>query len=438
MERNIIVESPVLKAFKIEYSNTDLYMIANLPVWSDHPDNLTWYRQVADNRKPAKYLMAHRISVPDDLEQKSTDELWQIHEQATEDLLELQHQIINETTHLKDHSRRSPSLLDLNVVLVNRMLTSCTFCQWECEVDRSGIDLDPDNKTGACQLGEESRVGSFFHHRGEELIYRGHNGSGTIFFTSCNMRCQFCQNGNISQDKYNGSTTSPEELAAMAWLLRMEGCHNINYVGGDPTIHLHTIIRSIPLLKRKGPSLEMIKKIQRVKSDHFVRYAVDESNGLYEEEFNVPLLWNANFFMSEETMKILRTVIDIWLPDFKFGLDKKCATRLSRTPWYWDTITRNLKTIYDWNEDFTIRHLVMPNHVDCCTKPILEWIADNVPGTQVNIMDQYHPDSFTNPITEKYNPRYEDISRRLNQEEFDMALTTARNLGLDFKSISFS
>src|SRR5262249_28144799 len=78
-----------------------------------------------------------------------------------------------------------------------------------------------------------SRVSSHFHHTGEELFYRGTEGSGTIFFTSCNMRCAFCQNGDISTDKDNGEETDPRTLAAMAWTLRREGCHNINWVGGE-------------------------------------------------------------------------------------------------------------------------------------------------------------------------------------------------------------
>ncbi len=79
-------------------------------------------------------------------------------------------------------------------------------------------------------------MSSYFHHTGEELFYRGTQGSGTIFFTSCNMRCAFCQNGDISTDKDNGEETDARALAAMAWLLRREGCHNINWVGGEVVI----------------------------------------------------------------------------------------------------------------------------------------------------------------------------------------------------------
>jgi putative pyruvate formate lyase activating enzyme len=107
-------------------------------------------------------------------------------------------------------------------------------------------------KFGACKLASASRVSSYFHHTGEELFFRGTEGSGAIFFTSCNMRCAFCQNGDISTDKDNGEETDPRTLAAMAWTLRREGCHNINWVGGEVVIHLlracaRSSVRSDPL-----------------------------------------------------------------------------------------------------------------------------------------------------------------------------------------------
>ena len=97
--------------------------------------------------------------------------------------------------------------------------------------------------------------------------------------------------------------------------------------------------------------------------------------------------------MSKETMLVLRSLIDVWLPDFKFG-PGKCALDISRTPWYWDTVTKNLMLIHEWGEDLVIRHLIMPNHVECCTKPVLDWIAMNMPEVPVNIMDQYYPEIY--------------------------------------------
>jgi putative pyruvate formate lyase activating enzyme len=148
------------------------------------------------------------------------------------------------------------------------------------------------------------------------------------------------------------------------------------------------------------------------------------------------MLWNSNFFMSAPALQILRLLMDVWLPDLKFG-PGKCAVTLSRTPWYWETVTGNIQTIHSWGEDLTIRHLVMPHHVECCTRPVLEWIAATVPDVAVNIMDQYHPDNLCDPRSPKYNAKYEEISRRPTPREVLQAFRYAEELGLRFESLSY-
>ncbi|MGH9960926.1 MAG: radical SAM protein, partial [Pyrinomonadaceae bacterium] len=324
-----------------------------------------------------------------------------------------------------------PNLVDLTLQLSRRMLAHCNFCRFDCQIDRT-----QGSRFGACKLAEESRVSSYFHHLGEELIYRGHHGSGTIFFSSCNMRCAFCQNGDISTDKDNGEVVSPRTLATMAWLLRMEGCHNINWVGGDPTIHLHTIVEAISLLDELSPTVDDLKLALPVKSDYFVRFRPSPEHAYYQGAFNAPMLWNSNFYMSAPAMKILRLLMDVWLPDFKFG-PEQCAVTLSKTPWYWETVTGNIKMIHDWGEDFTIRHLIMPNHVECCTLPVLQWVAETMPEVPVNIMDQFHPDNFCDPGNSKYNAKYQAISRRPTSREVLQAFRYAKELGVRFESLSY-
>jgi putative pyruvate formate lyase activating enzyme len=325
--------------------------------------------------------------------------------------------------------------MDLNVELAKRMLAHCNFCRWNCKIDRS-----KGTRHGTCQLESDSRVGSYFHHRGEELIFRGTGGSGTIFFTSCNMRCSFCQNGDISTDKDNGIPITPSTLALMAWQLRMEGCHNVNWVGGEPTIHLHTIVEAISLLDSLNkPDRRQFNYIQSVKADsggYFDSWQKNSENAFYQGRFNCPQLWNSNFFMTREAMNILRNMMDVWLPDFKFG-PGKCALDISRTPWYWETVTGNLRLVHDWGEDMVIRHLIMPNHVECCTKPVLEWIAKNMPEVPVNIMDQYHPDNLCDPESSKYRERYNDISRACTAEEITKSYQYVKELGLNFESLSY-
>jgi len=157
---------------------------------------------------------------------------------------------------------------------------------------------------------------------------------------------------------------------------------------------------------------------------------------LYEGKFNAPMLWNSNFFMTLESMKILRVLTDVWLPDFKFG-PGRCAMALAKTPWYWETMTRNLALIAGWGEDFSIRHLVMPNHVECCTYPVLEWIAEHVPQVPVNVMAQYHPDNFCDTASTKYRDKYAEIARRPSRTELNNSWRRARELGLKFEATTF-
>jgi putative pyruvate formate lyase activating enzyme len=263
------------------------------------------------------------------------------------------------------------------------------------------------------------------------------------------MRCSFCQNGDISTDKDNGITITPNLLALMIWQLRMEGCHNTNWVGGDPTIHLHTIVQAISMLdsfkmsnidkKNEGDLnyIDAIKADNQNYNNYVSTLKMNSEYAFYQKRlFNSPQLWNSNFFMSKETMCILRSLMDAWLPDFKFG-PGKCALDLSRTPWYWDTVTNNLRLIYEWGEDFVIRHLIMPNHVECCTKPVLEWIARNMPKVPINIMDQYYPDNLCDSSSPKYRERYSEIARSPSEEEIIRSYQYAKDLGLNFETLSY-
>src|SRR6516165_9459926 len=204
-----------------------------LRIWDDSAVRgaLAWYLDVAENRRPAKFRIAATVATQLDLAASSEGALWAELDRLTP-IFVARWQAIRASAPLPQ-AAHGPSLLELCRELAYRMLAHCNFCPWNCHVDRvAGA------KFGACKLASGSRVSSHFHHTGEELFYRGTQGSGTIFFTSCNMRCAFCQNGDISTDKDNGEETDPRTLAAMAWTLRREGCHNINWVGGEVVIHL--------------------------------------------------------------------------------------------------------------------------------------------------------------------------------------------------------
>jgi putative pyruvate formate lyase activating enzyme len=436
--------------------NKDFRKFESLDIWKQLRNGrkslLPWYFEVSINHMPAKYLISKSISCNiTDLRLASEEELWEEHRNLMERFLETWKGVRSgEVDIISDLNwQQKTSLMDLNVELVKRMLTHCNFCHWNCQVDRS-VQKDRArkvNKHGTCQLESTSKVSSYFHHRGEELVFRGNMGSGTIFFTSCNMRCSFCQNGDISMDKDNGIPITPNLLALMIWQLRMEGCHNTNWVGGDPTIHLHTIVQAISILdsfkmpninknKNKEEDLNYIKAV-KADNNYLSTWHMNSEYAFYQKHlFNSPQLWNSNFFMSKETMRILRSLMDAWLPDFKFG-PGKCALDLSRTPWYWDTVTNNLRLIHEWGEDFAIRHLIMPNHVECCTKPVLDWIARNMPEVPINIMDQYYPDNLCDSSSSKYRERYSEISRPPTKEEIIRSYRYAKDLGLNFETLSF-
>jgi len=338
--------------------------LGSLRIWEDPAIRgaLSWYVDVAENRRPAKFRIAATVAARLDPAASSEDSLWAELDRLTPVFLACW-QAIRAGAPLPP-AAQGPSLLELVRELAYRMLAHCNFCPWDCRVDRvAGAKL------GACKLASGSSVSSHFHHTGEELFYRGTQGSGTIFFTSCNMRCAFCQNGDISTDKDNGEETDPRTLAAMAWMLRREGCHNINWVGGEVVIHLHAIVDAIALLGRDFiPTREELKRARRTKADRFFGFDELPDAATYDGAFNAPMLWNSNFFITLESMKILRLLTDVWLPDFKFG-PGRCAMTLAKTPWYWETVTRNIALIAKWGEDLSIRHLVMPNHVECCNPP---------------------------------------------------------------------
>ena len=207
----------------------------------------------------------------------------------------------------------------------------------------------------------------------------------------CNFACVYCQNYTISNWLELGVKLSEEELADMIVARKKQGAKNVNFVGGEPTPYLPFILKVLRILK--------------------------------EREVSVPVVWNSNFYMSRKAMNLLKGVVDLYLPDFKYGNDE-CALRLSKVRNYFATVTRNLKEAAG-DADVCIRHLVLPNHFECCTKPILEWIASNINGKNVvvNIMPQYRP--------EWKAQEYEEISRPLKVEEWEKAVRYAEELGLN-------
>jgi len=269
--------------------------------------------------------------------------------------------------------------LELRIKEAFKLLEECALCSRECRVDRTA------GEKGYCRVGNKLSVSSCFDHLGEEYFFVP---SFTIFFNSCTFSCQFCQNWEISQIENTDGTVAVAETELARTIDSHSYCKNVNFVGGEPTPYLPFILRTL----------------SHVKS-------------------NIPVVWNSNFYMSEKSMSLLESVVDVYLSDFKYGNDD-CAQRLSDVPNYSEVVKRNHLLAFK-DAELVIRHLILPNHVDCCTRPVLDFIAEKFGDMAVvNLMDQYRPCYQAH--------RFPDIDRRITAEEFETAFSYAQKLGLNF------
>ena len=360
-----------------------IYRPDSISVWHHEiiRERLSWYYSVMRDEKPAKFIIAKHIPIETDpYRLDSMEDLWGLHRSAEKEFQKTYRRIRDGELSLDELEKPRHSFLDVKIAIAWRLMESCILCERKCHVKRLGGEM------GTCLMDKDCIVHSYFHHMGEEAPLVP---SGTIFYGGCNLKCRFCQNWDISQVyPRQGIKIDPRSLARIQEELRRTGARNINHVGGDPTPHLPFILESLRYL-----------------------------------EVNVPQLWNSNMYLTIESMELLKDVIDIWLPDFKYG-NNECAKRLSLVQRYFEVVTRNLEIAYR-NGDMIIRHLVLPNHIDCCTRPVLEWIARHTPKAIVNIMDQYRPEHIVAREPEKYP----DIARRPTYKEINRAYEIARELG---------
>ncbi len=273
-----------------------------------------------------------------------------------------------------------------------KMMECCTICPKHCRVDRISGNL------GVCGVGKLAPVSSYGPHFGEERPLVGKNGSGTIFFASCNLLCIFCQNYDISHfNEADSRHLTSKELAAVMIHLQQQGCHNINLV--TPTHVVPHILRALP------DAIE---------------------NGL-----KLPLVYNSSGYDSVETLNLLNGIIDIYMPDFKFW-NNATADIYTEAHDYCDIVRKAIKTMFTQVGDLSIdrqgiaqrglliRHLVMPEHLDE-TREILRFIAAEISSScHVNIMDQYRP----------CGTAVSPIDRPLSNKEYQTALDFAKPTGL--------
>ncbi|MFA4967608.1 MAG: radical SAM protein [Candidatus Margulisiibacteriota bacterium] len=270
------------------------------------------------------------------------------------------------------------------------MLESCTVCPRNCRKNRLK------NEEGYCRSGLKIKVSSIGPHYGEEPPISGTKGSGTVFFSNCNLRCRFCQNYQISQEGL-GYFISEEELADKMLELQVQGCHNINLV--SPTHFGPQILKTIIMAKGKGLA--------------------------------VPIVYNSNGYESLEMLKLFDGYIDIYLPDIKYS-DNKMALKYSEVGDYVENNRTAIKEMFrqvgelklDENgiavKGMIVRHLVLPNNI-AGSYESLKFLASIYPDIQISIMSQYSPchKAIGDP----------DLGRKLTKEEYEKALKWADDFG---------
>lgn len=260
-------------------------------------------------------------------------------------------------------------------------LIECDICPNNCKVNRV------EGKLGICKANTKVKIALASLHYFEEPCISGEKGSGTVFFSNCNLRCKFCQNYKISAEG-KGKEITIEELADTFLDLQNQGSNNINLV--TPTIYAYQIIEAIKLAKNKG--------------------------------LNIPIVYNSNGYESLQTLKALEGYIDVYLPDLKYYYDD-IALKYSGIKEYFKHATEAINEMYrqvgvpKLNKDgiiqkgLVIRHLVLPNNIDN-SKKVLNWIKQNIDSkVYISIMAQYFPCYKSKEI--------EELNRKLTKEEYE-------------------
>jgi putative pyruvate formate lyase activating enzyme len=276
-------------------------------------------------------------------------------------------------------------------------LAECRICPRDCGVNRL------EDRWAACKTGRYAVVSSVFPHFGEEDCLRGWNGSGTIFFGHCNLRCVFCQNFDISQDIKSGSArgSTAHEIATMMLRLQAQGCHNINFVTPE----------------------------------HVASQVIEAVDAAVPMGLRLPIVYNTSAYDSLDTIALLDGIVDIYMPDFKYWSADRSRTYMKAAD-YPEAARAAIEAMHSQvgslvlddeglaRRGLLVRHLVMPGCLDE-TRSILEWIASTLgTDTYVNLMDQYHPAGKVGSTA------YPEINRPLAPGEFEQAQRIAGELGL--------
>ncbi len=285
--------------------------------------------------------------------------------------------------------------LSTRVAEAEAVLRDCHLCGNDCHIDRT-------QQAGPCGIGDTAYVVSYGPHYGEEDVLRGHYGSGTIFFSGCNLHCVYCQNADISQHRV-GVPVSPEDLADMMLDLQDRRCHNINLV--SPTHVVPMIVKGLAVAIPRG--------------------------------LHIPLVYNTGGYDADLALQLMENMTDIYMPDMKYATPA-IGLKLSGVGDYPDINRRAVMTMHQQVGDLEIdgsglayrglliRHLVLPGQL-ADTREIVQFLARKIStDTSINLMAQYRPAHRAHACATEEFP----IGRRITPQEYQAALRIARAAGL--------
>ena len=257
------------------------------------------------------------------------------------------------------------------------MLADCRFCAHDCGVNRLA------GENGLCHAGAVAR---FFCAQTEVSDELALIPTFAVALSGCDLRCDFCITGAASWNPRAGTGFNPRAMAEKARAALRNGARTVMVLGGEPTIHLPAVLEFVSLLPETAK-----------------------------------LVWKTNAHGSAPARKLLDGMFDVWLADFKFGNDT-CAQKLSKTPDYVRVVEENLLWARE-HTDLIVRHLLMPGHIDCCWRPVAEWLAARLPGIKVNLRSGFWP--------AWQSARHAELRRTVSNVESERAWQIAAVCGLN-------
>lgn len=272
------------------------------------------------------------------------------------------------------------SLLDLKRAIARQLWRSCILCEHRCEVDRSR------DVRGRCGVGVTSYSAPPFLHEGEELEV---SPSLCVPLTGCSWHCVYCHTPDLINQTDRGIPLGPSFYPSLFKLAEDPRARSLSWVGGNPDHHLPAVLDAIAAAPK---------------------------------HFSLPLVWNSNLYGSPELYRLLEGVVDIHLGDLRYGRDE-CGEALSGIPRAWSAVTRNWRLVASQPVDLIARVLILPGHHDCCIRPILAFLATEVPGARLSLLPQFHPAYRT----AKSAP---EMNRLPTREEVEAAARLAAQLGI--------